>query len=100
MKFYIFTITYNFDGDYVAKECDTYEEALKMLNNYLTEEIETVKTESEYEPSVLKWNEDDVTLVYAEGYNTNPIENRYREFLRENCAYYRIFEVEIQPTKE
>lgn len=95
MKIYIFTITYNFDGDYVAKKCNTYEEALKMLNDFLEEEVLIVKTESEYEPSVLKWDEDDVTLVYAEGYTTNPIENKDRAFLIEDCAYYRIFEVEI-----
>lgn len=95
MKIYIFTITYNFDGDSVVKKCDTYEEAVNMLDNFLEEEVQIVRTESEYEPSVLKWNEDDVTLVYAEGYTTNPIENKDRAFLREDCAYYRIFEVEI-----
>ena len=95
MKIYIFTITYNFDEDSVVKKCDTYEEAVNMLDNFLEEEVQIVRTESEYEPSVLKWNEDDVTLVYAEGYTTNPIENKDRAFLREDCAYYRIFEVEI-----
>ena len=65
---YILAITYNFDGGYVAKKCKTYEDAVKMLNDFLRDEIEIVKTESEYEPSVLKWEEDDVTLVYASGY--------------------------------
>lgn len=95
MKIYIFTITYNFDGDSVVKKYNTYEEAVKMLNDFLKEEVQIVRVESEYEPSVLRWDEDDVTLVYAEGYNANPIENKDREFLREDCAYYRIFEVEI-----
>lgn len=95
MKIYIFTITYNFDGDSIVKKCNTYEEAINILNSYLTEEVQTIINESEYEPSVLKWNEDDVTLVYAEGYTTNPSVTKNREFLREDCAYYRIFEVEL-----
>ena len=95
MNIYVFTITYNFDGDSVVKKCDTYEEAIKMLNDFLEDEVQTIKIESEYVPSVLKWNDNDITLVYAEGYNINPIENKDREFLREDCAYYRIFEVEI-----
>jgi hypothetical protein len=92
MKIYVFTITYNFDGDSVVKKCDTYEEAVKMLNTYLEEEIRIIKTENGYNPSVLNWNEDDVVLVYAEGY-TNKITDR--SYTTEDCAYYRIFEVEI-----
>ena len=42
---YIFTITYSFDGDYVAKKCDNYEEAVKTLNDYLEEEIKTVEND-------------------------------------------------------
>lgn len=87
---YIFTITYNFDGAYVVKKCATYEEALKMLKDYLKEEIKTIRTESEYEPSVLEWEEDDVTLVYASGYTK---EEKSRNYATEDCAYYRIFEV-------
>ncbi len=52
MKIYIFSITYNFDGDYVAKKCSTYKEAVKMLNDFLKEEIQTIRTESEYNPCV------------------------------------------------
>lgn len=65
---YIFTITYNFDGSSVAKKCETMEEAIKTLHEYLDEEVNIIKNESEYEPSVLDWSEDDVVLVYAEGY--------------------------------
>lgn len=95
MKIYIFSITYNFDGDYVAKKCNTYEDAVQLLNEYLKEEIQVTQTECEYKPSVLQWSEDDITLVYAEGYNTNPIDNKGRYYATEDCAYYRIFEVEI-----
>ena len=92
MKIYIFNVTYNFDGDYVAKKCNSYDEALAMLNNFLEKEVQEVVAGSEYNPSVLKWSDDDVTLVYAEGYSTEEINMNYNA---EDCAYYRIFEVEI-----
>ena len=88
---YILAITYNFDGGYVAKKCETYEDAIKLLNDYLEEEVRIVKTESEYEPSVLRWEEDDVTLVYASGYTK---EEMNRNYAIEDCAYYKIFEIE------
>ena len=84
---YIFTITYSFDGDYVAKKCGIYEEAVKMLNDYLEEEIKTVENEQEYTPSVIRDSEDDVTLIYAEGFTEN--------YHTEDYACYRIFKVEI-----
>ena len=84
---YIFTITYSFDGDYVAKKCNNYEEAVKMLNGYLEEEIKTVENEQEYTPSVIRDSEDDVTLIYAEGFTDN--------YHTEDYACYRIFKVEI-----
>lgn len=87
---YILAITYNFDGEYIAKKCKTYEDAIKMLNDYLEEEVRIVKTESEYKPSVLRWEEDDVTLVYASGYTK---EETNRNYATEDCAYYRVFEV-------
>ena len=88
---YILAITYNFDGGYVAKKCKTYEDAVKMLNDFLREEIEIVKTESEYEPSVLRWEEDDVTLVYASGYTKEEMNGNYAI---EDCAYYKILKIE------
>ena len=57
-----------------------------------TEEVQTVRTECGYTPSVLEWSEDDITLVYAEGYSGDDIKGNYNS---EDCAYYRIFEVEI-----
>lgn len=95
MKEYIFTITYNFDNDYIIKKCNTYSEAINLLNRYLEEEIEIVKREREYTPSILKWEDDDITLVYEEGYSTKPSENKNRSYETEDCAYYRIFEVEM-----
>lgn len=92
MKIYIFTITYNFDGDKIVKKCNTYEEAVKMLNDFLKEEVQIIRTESGYNPCVLDWEEDDVTLVYAEGYSKDDENMNYGV---EDCAYYKIFEVEI-----
>ena len=89
-EMYIFTITYNFDGSSVAKKCETMEEAIKILHEYLDEEVNTIKSKNEYEPSVLDWSEDDVVLVYAEGYTK---ETEDRNYALEDCAYYRIFEV-------
>jgi hypothetical protein len=43
---YIVIITYNFDGSYVARKCDTMEEAVKMLHDYLDEEVTTIRTEN------------------------------------------------------
>lgn len=87
---YIFTIAYNFDGSSVTKKCASMEEAVKTLHEYLNEEVNTVKAESGYKPSVLDWSEDNVTLVYAEGYTK---ETDGRNYALEDCAYYRIFEV-------
>lgn len=88
---FIFSITYNFDGDYVAKKCNTYKEAKKMLDDFLKEEVRIIRTENDYEPSVLEWSEDDVVLVYATGYTT---ETKDRNYCMEDCAYYRIFMVD------
>ena len=88
---YILVITCNFDGGYVAKKCKTYEDAVKMLNDFSRDEIEIVNTESEYEPSVLRWEEDDVTLVYASGYTK---EEMNRNYAIEDCAYYKILKIE------
>ena len=87
---YIFTITYNFDDDYIAKKCDSYQDALALLIQYLKEEINIVKTESEYTPSVVQFQLDDIALVYEE----NVTLDNYKEHTNADTAYYRIFEVE------
>lgn len=60
------------------------------MHEYLNEEIKTIKNESEYTPSVLEFEEDDIVLVYASGYKINELN---RSYALEDCAYYRIFEV-------
>lgn len=77
-------------GEYITRHGETMEEAIKTLHEYLDEEVNTIKNESEYEPSILDWSEDDVVLVYAEGYTK---ETEDRNYALEDCAYYRIFEV-------
>ena len=86
---YVFTITYNFDPDSVAKLCKTHEEAVRRLREYLEAEINTIKTEQDYDPSILEWSEDDVVFVYAAGYEKGDDRN----YALEDCAYYRIFEL-------
>lgn len=94
MKEYIVVITYNFDTDFVAVKCKTYEEAVEKLNELLNEEIEIVKRESEYTPSVLRFTDDDVTLVYESGYTLNYMrEKSIKYYLLQDCAFYRVVEV-------
>ena len=94
MKEYIVVITYNFDTDFVAVKCKTYEEAVEKLNELLNEEIETVKRENEYTPSVLRFTDDDVTLVYGSGYTLNYMkEKSIRYYLLQDCAFYKVIEV-------
>ena len=86
---WIFTITYNFDVDYIAKCFDTERDALMEMYYMLEEEVEVIQRESEYEPSVLKWSDDDIVLVYDEDYSIyDP------NWSQRDCAYYRIFKVE------
>ena len=63
---YIMLITYSFDTDYVAKPCATEEEAIAELNKYLDKEVETVKTECEYMPIIIRYGESEVKLVYTD----------------------------------
>lgn len=94
MKKYIFTITYNFDGDYIAKSFDTEKEAIDKLNKYLSTEVAVVERENEYVPSVIRFNDNDVVLVYAEEYGEDTNGNYRKDYPMEDCAYYRVFEVE------
>lgn len=93
MKEYIVVITYNFDTDFVAVKCKTYEEAVEKLNELLNEEIETVKRENEYTPSVLRFTDDDVILVYESGYTLDSKNVSTREHLLQDCAFYKVIEV-------
>lgn len=93
MKEYIVVITYNFDTDFVAVKCKTYEEAVEKLNELLNEEIEIVKRECEYTPSILRFTDDDVTLVYESGYTLDLKNVSTREYFLQDCGFYKIIEV-------
>lgn len=93
MKEYIVVITYNFDTDFVAIKCKTYEEAVEKLNELLNEEIEIVKRENEYTPSVLRFADDDVILVYESGYTLDLKNVSTREYLLQDCAFYKVIEI-------
>lgn len=54
MKEYIIVVTYNFDTDFVAVKCKTYEDALEKLNKLLNEEIETAKNTNELLDHLIK----------------------------------------------
>lgn len=95
MKKYVFTITYNFDSDYIAKSFDTEKEAIDELNEYLSTEVAVVERESEYTPSVIRFNDDDIVLVYAEGYDDDTNGNYRKDYPMEDCAMYRVFEVTV-----
>lgn len=98
MKKYIMSITYNFDADYIAKAFDTEHEAVMEMNRMLDEEVEIIKRESEYEPSVIRWNFDDILLVYEEGYTLDNIQRgniKDFSYLMEDNATYRVFEIEM-----
>ena len=87
---YVFVITYNFDNDYIIRKCNSDKKAVELLQKYLQDEIETIVSECGYQPSVLAWDETDVTLVYAEGYTTDDMN---RNHALEDCAYYRVFKI-------
>ena len=88
MKEFIVVITYNFDSDVVTKKCKNYKEAVNKLN-------EIIERESEYAPSILKFTDDEVILVYDSGYTLNYLkEKSTREYLLQDCAFYRVIEVE------
>ena len=84
MTFYVMIIIYNFDGDSVTKGFKTREEAIRCMNDFLNEEVETNMRENGYKPLVQKWNEDDITLVYAE-----------EDAPDTDKAYYRVHEINV-----
>lgn len=97
MTKYVFIITYNFDGDYISKVFDTYEEAEKCFNEYLDEEVDVTMTESEYEPTVIETNiggtYKEVVLVYEEDFDLDW--NFKYGACGVDMAHYRIFEIEV-----
>lgn len=63
---YVALITYNWDTDYVSKSFYSEEEAIEFMNKLLDEEVELVKKENEYEPKVIRHQDNYVELIYEE----------------------------------
>jgi predicted RNase H-like HicB family nuclease len=82
MANYIMLITYSFDGDYVSVPCETEEEAIQKMNEYLKEEVETVIKESEYIPIVKRYDDSlEAELFYIDNemyIDTNTDIGRYK----------------------
>lgn len=82
MKGFAMIITYSFDSDYVAFPCATQDEAQAVLEDYLAEEIETVRTESGYDPIVRRESDGSAVLIYAddEAFEEDADRAEYRTF--------------------
>ena len=82
---YIVLVTVSFDSSYFAVKCNTEKEAIDKLNEYIEEEIKTVKEERNYTPIVRNFGDTLKELVYEE-----------HEFLVDSSsdvAEYRVIEV-------
>ena len=63
---FIMLITYSFDTDYVCVPCETEEEAVRVMQKYLDNEIGIVREEQGYAPQVIKTGETEIVLSYAD----------------------------------
>ena len=72
--------------------CDSRETAINLLLVCINNDIKTIRVEEQYDPSVLTWSEDNVTLVHAPNYTAK--DESYKD---ENCAYYRVMKIERKP---
>ena len=66
MSGFIMLITYSFDTEYVSVPCDTDEEAIAKLREYLAEETEIVEREFGYTPVVREHSDTEVELFYID----------------------------------
>lgn len=64
-KKYVFILTYNFDSSIFVESFESMEEAEERLKAVLDEELDTVKRECEYEPTVIIQDSHDLELIYA-----------------------------------
>ena len=64
-KKYVFILTYNFDTSIFVESFESMEEAEERLKAVLDEELDTVKRECEYEPTVIIQDSHDLELIYA-----------------------------------
>lgn len=88
---FIFSITYNFDSAYICRLFNTEQKAIECLKKYLEEEIKIVRKESEYEPSVLKDNDTEITLIYEEN---ALMYDEYGNRTTYDMAFYKVMEAD------
>ena len=65
MMTHIMLITYSFDSDYVSIPCPSEEEAIKLLHEYLNEEVNITENECEYTPIIREYSDDEIELIYS-----------------------------------
>lgn len=91
MKEYIIAITFSDDISYIARKYQTKEEAIAAMNDEIKAQIEIVQKECGYTPSLLRWSDSFVTIVFAEGYSVDSLTACYA---LEHSNTYRVFEIE------
>ena len=77
--------------------CDSRETAIELLHKCLEAEVNLVKSVAGYTPSVLEPDEDDITLMYAEGYEDIPANYDGESFKSEDFARFGVIEVNHIP---
>ena len=87
MKKFILTITYSFDTDYYTKSFNNEEDAIKELNKILDKEVTTTKKEFGFTPSIIKYSDIDVALIYEQ--------DCQEDYFTNDRTYYKVFEVEL-----
>ena len=91
MSKFAMLITYSFDTDYVCVPCETEEEANRVLQKYLRDEIRIVKEEQGYTPQVVAFDETEVVLSYTKKETFGKVdENNYVEH---DFATYKVIEI-------
>ena len=87
---YIMLITYSFDFDYISVPCMTKEEAVKTMNSYIKEEINTIRAKNEYDPVVLNLCDTEKIFVYAPDEYSYVDSANYYEY---DYATYKVIEI-------
>lgn len=87
---FMLLITYSFDTDYVSIPCETEEEALELMEQYLKEEKRIVETESEYVPTIVDLDTYEKVFSYtdSEFFAIGP-----DNYFEHDYALYKIIEI-------
>lgn len=85
---YIMLITYSFDTDYVSVPCETEQEAIKKMEEYLENEIEVTADECGYRPTVVDTETVTEKILVYESELDEPM--RYKLY---DHAIYKVIDV-------